>query len=188
LSAHRCRHVRALDRLEADRPRAIRLAPGLGLLPVAIVDQHFSQRRRLARLLTALAREPGLIGIGVDEDTALVVEAGRGVEVVGHGTVTLVDASRVRSNYGDVGAERPIRLLGVRLHLCPPATPTRCRRWSVAGRRSSTRRRRSTRCGTCWSASWGHESVLAWRTHSVDAGGSSRGTYQSWSRIAHSSR
>jgi tRNA pseudouridine65 synthase len=64
---------------------------GLGLLPGAIVDQHFSERHRLPRLMAALSAQPHLLGIGVDEDTALVMGAD-GFEVVGSGGVTLIDA------------------------------------------------------------------------------------------------
>ena len=49
----------------------------------AIVDQHFSQRHRLSRLLSALAQRPDLLGVGIDEDTALVIERGQSIEVVG---------------------------------------------------------------------------------------------------------
>lgn len=65
---------------------------GLGLLPGAIVDQHFTERRRLPRLAAAVTARPGLLGIGVDEDTALIVHA-QGFEVVGRASVTLVHAA-----------------------------------------------------------------------------------------------
>ncbi|UUX94873.1 cyanophycinase [Aquabacterium sp. J223] len=67
---------------------------GLGLLPGAIVDQHFSERRRLPRLLAAVAAQPALLGIGVDEDTGLALSAD-GFDVVGSGGVTVVDARRM---------------------------------------------------------------------------------------------
>lgn len=66
-------------------------APGLGLLPEAVVDMHFTQRRRLPRLVTVIRRRPSLLGIGIDEDTAILVCGGR-FEVLGHGTVTTVEA------------------------------------------------------------------------------------------------
>lgn len=67
------------------------LSMGLGLLPRLVVDQHFAQRRRLGRLWSAVARNPALLGVGIDEDTALLIEPGRALEVVGEGEVTLVD-------------------------------------------------------------------------------------------------
>ena len=66
-----------------------RVATGLDLLPGSIVDQHFLARGRKARLITALAKNPGLVGFGVDEGTALIV-SGRKIEVIGKSTVTVV--------------------------------------------------------------------------------------------------
>lgn len=103
---------------------------GLGLLPLAIVDQHFSERRRLARLLSALARRPDLLGVGIDEDTALVVERGRAIEVIGQGTVTLIDPSQARTNIDDIDAHEQIEMLGLQLHTLPAG-----HRYAVTGRR-----------------------------------------------------
>jgi cyanophycinase len=71
------------------------LAEGLGLWPEAIVDQHFVARSRLPRLLKAVIDRPQLLGIGVDESTAAVV-VGSEFEVVGSGTVTVVDARKAK--------------------------------------------------------------------------------------------
>lgn len=103
------------------RPRkdAIDTDIGLGLLPAAIVDQHFSERRRLARLLSALARRPDLLGVGIDEDTALVVERGWALEVIGQGVVTLVDPSQVRTNIDTLAQDEQIEMLGLQLHTLP---------------------------------------------------------------------
>ena len=59
------------------------LAPGLGLVNRLVIDQHFRQRDRLGRLLTALAYNPFTIGVGLDEDTAVVIDAARTIEVMG---------------------------------------------------------------------------------------------------------
>ena len=103
------------------RPRkdAIATDIGLGLLPAAIVDQHFSERRRLARLLSVLAQRPDLLGVGIDEDTALVVERGQAIEVIGQGMVTLVDPSKAVSNLDELEADELIELLGVTMHTLP---------------------------------------------------------------------
>lgn len=99
------------------RPREgmLSFGQGLGLLPGAIVDQHFSERQRLPRLLSAVSAHPELLGIGLDEDTALVIAPDGAAEVVGAGSVTLVD-----------GREQPVRppvepgaalsIVNVRLH------------------------------------------------------------------------
>lgn len=103
------------------RPRkdAIDTDIGLGLLPSAVVDQHFSERRRLARLLSALARRPDLLGVGIDEDTALVVERGQAIEVIGEGVVTLVDPSEVSTNMETLAPDQQIEMLGLQLHTLP---------------------------------------------------------------------
>ena len=71
------------------------LAQGLGLTRLAIVDQHFRERDRIGRLMTALAFNPSLIGLGVDEDTAAFIGADDVLEVVGSGGVTVLDPSEV---------------------------------------------------------------------------------------------
>jgi cyanophycinase len=106
---------------------------GLGLLSAAVVDQHFSERRRLARLLSTLALRPDLLGVGIDEDTALVVERGVAVEVIGQGAVTLVDTTEMQSNVDDVDSQAHIEMLGVVLHTLPAGRRYRVgeqpRRW-----------------------------------------------------------
>lgn len=92
---------------------------GLGLLSQAVVDQHFSERRRLARLLSTLAMRPDLLGVGIDEDTALVIERGEAMEVIGQGTVTLVDPSQMQSNVNELETLEQIEMLGVQLHVLP---------------------------------------------------------------------
>ena len=92
---------------------------GLGLLSQAVVDQHFSERRRLARLLSTLAMRPDLLGVGIDEDTALVIERGEAMDVIGKGTVTLVDPSQMQSNVNELDTLEQIEMLGVQLHVLP---------------------------------------------------------------------
>jgi cyanophycinase len=103
------------------RPRkeAVDTDIGLGLLSQAVVDQHFSERRRLARLLSTLALRPDLLGVGIDEDTALVIERGEAIEIIGRGTVTLVDPSQMQSNVNELDTLEQIEMLGVQLHLLP---------------------------------------------------------------------
>lgn len=103
------------------RPRkdAVETDIGLGLLSQAVVDQHFSERRRLARLLSTLAMRPDLLGVGIDEDTALVIERGEAMEVIGKGTVTLVDPSQMQSNVSELETLEQIEMLGVQLHVLP---------------------------------------------------------------------
>ena len=105
---------------EGSTPRAdmVTLAPGLGLTHSAIIDQHFRQRDRLGRLLTALAYNPRLIGIGLDEDTAAFIGPEDQLEVAGTGAITIVDPSEVDYSSMDSARRRdPICLLNVRLHI-----------------------------------------------------------------------
>jgi cyanophycinase len=79
----------------------LHLGPGFGLLGFrAMIDTHFTQRRRLQRLFMVIAQNPELLGLGIDEDTALVVQGHLG-EVVGRGSVTFVDGRGVRFDNAD---------------------------------------------------------------------------------------
>jgi cyanophycinase len=97
---------------------SVRLAPGLGLTNRFVIDQHFRQRDRLGRLLTALAYNPFAVGIGLDEDTAAFIGPDNSLEVEGSGAVTVVDASEVAFTSMDLVDEgQPICMLGLKLHL-----------------------------------------------------------------------
>jgi len=97
---------------------AVRLAPGLGLTNRFIIDQHFRQRDRLGRLLTALAYNPFAVGIGLDEDTAAFISPENTVNVEGSGGITVVDAAEVQfSSMDSISEGRPVCLLGVKLHI-----------------------------------------------------------------------
>lgn len=97
---------------------SVRLAPGLGLTNRFIIDQHFRQRDRLGRLLTALAYNPFAVGIGLDEDTAAFIGPDETVEVEGSGGVTIVDAADVSySSMDSVVEGQPVCMLGLRLHV-----------------------------------------------------------------------
>jgi cyanophycinase len=97
---------------------SVRLAPGLGLTNRFIIDQHFRQRDRLGRLLTALAYNPFSVGIGLDEDTAAFIGPDETVEVEGSGGVTIVDGADVSYSSMDAATEgQPVCMLGLRLHI-----------------------------------------------------------------------
>ena len=97
---------------------SVRLAPGLGLTNRFIIDQHFRQRDRLGRLLTALAYNPFAVGIGLDEDTAAFIAPDNTVHVEGSGGITVVDAAEVDfSSMDSITEGRPVCLLGVKLHI-----------------------------------------------------------------------
>lgn len=105
---------------EGGTPRhgMVTLAPGLGLTNRIIVDQHFRQRDRLGRLLTALAYNPFAIGVGLDEDTAAFIGPDEVLEVVGSGGVTIIDPAEIEfSSMHQAEKAQPVSLTGVRLHI-----------------------------------------------------------------------
>lgn len=96
----------------------VTLAPGLGLTNKVVVDQHFRQRDRLGRLLTAVSYNPFLIGLGIDEDTAAVIGPDDTIEVIGSGAVTVVDPSGLEhSTIASARAGDPVSLIDLRLHV-----------------------------------------------------------------------
>jgi cyanophycinase len=95
---------------------AVSLAPGLGLTNAVIIDQHFTQRNRLGRLLSASAYNPFLIGLGIDEDTAAFIGPNDVFEVVGSGTVTVVDAAGLtHSSMWEARPGQALTLLGLKV-------------------------------------------------------------------------
>ena len=99
-------------------PDMVTMAPGLGLTNKFIIDQHFRERDRMGRLLTALAYNPFAVGMGLDEDTAAFISNDDDVEVVGSGGITIIDPSEL--SYSSMHKARrgePVSLIGVRLHI-----------------------------------------------------------------------
>lgn len=94
------------------------LAPGLGLTNKVIIDQHFRERGRLGRLLSALSYNPFGIGLGVDEDTAAFIRPDDVIEIVGSGGITVIDPTGLQhSSMADVSRGKPVCLIGIRLHI-----------------------------------------------------------------------
>lgn len=94
------------------------LAPGLGLTNRVIVDQHFRQRDRFGRLLSAVAYNPFTIGLGLDEDTAAFIRPDNVVEVVGSGAITVVDAGALEySAMASTEEGKPVEMIGIRVHV-----------------------------------------------------------------------
>ena len=100
------------------RCNMVNLAPGLGLTNKLLIDQHFSQRDRLGRLLTALSYNPYMVGIGIDEDTGAFLNPKGIIEVVGSGMVTIVDFSHLKhSSMRNARDDSPVSLVDIRMHL-----------------------------------------------------------------------
>lgn len=92
----------------AVRPDTVELGIGFGVLPDLIIDQHFSQRERLGRLLSAIGMEPRRLGVGIDEDTAILASGGE-IEILGSGQVFILDASQLARNGVRLAAPGPVQ-------------------------------------------------------------------------------
>jgi cyanophycinase len=101
------------------KQRMAQVAAGLAVLPGVIIDQHFQQRNRLGRLLSLIAQNPSLLGLGIDEDTAGVVGPDHVMEVIGRGSITVVDGSGSETNAWEIGGHKPIMISNVVLHSLP---------------------------------------------------------------------
>jgi cyanophycinase len=99
--------------------RMANVSVGLGLLVNVVVDQHFEQRTRLGRLLAVVAQSPSLIGLGLDEDTAAVIDANDVLEVIGRGSVTIVDGTDVITDAFQTSGHKPMMVSNARLHSLP---------------------------------------------------------------------
>jgi len=101
------------------KQRMTQMSAGLGLLPGVVIDQHFEQRNRVGRLLALVAQSPSLLGIGIDEDTAALVAPKGILEVIGKGSVTILDPAHIQTDAYEVKRHRPIMVSGVVLHSLP---------------------------------------------------------------------
>jgi cyanophycinase len=102
---------------ESARIGDLHIAPGLGLVQNVIIDQHFAERGRFGRLLGAVAQNARIIGIGIDEDTAIVVQ-GDEFRVCGSGAVYIVDGGgTTHSNVAEAQPDSPLSMFDVRLHV-----------------------------------------------------------------------
>lgn len=97
---------------------AVKLSPGLGFLKNIIIDQHFSERGRISRLITAVSYNPYNLGIGIDENTAIILD-GKGIlEVYGQGSTTIVDGSQITFNeIAEVADNESFSICGVQFHV-----------------------------------------------------------------------
>jgi cyanophycinase len=95
------------------------MAPGMEFLDGVVIDQHFAQRGRLGRLVSAVAQYPHHLGLGIDEDTAVIVKDGA-FRVIGRGAVSVVDAGQVTyTNLESVRSDEALSLCGIKLHILP---------------------------------------------------------------------
>jgi cyanophycinase len=97
---------------------SVRLSPGLGFLKNVIIDQHFTERGRISRLITAVSYNPYNLGVGIDENTAIILNSEGVLEVFGAGSATIVDGSQITYNeIAEVDDNQPFSVCGVQLHV-----------------------------------------------------------------------
>lgn len=117
---------------------SIKSSEGFGLIGDVAVDTHFSARNRLARLCQFLLSGHCTKGIGLDEDTAIMVYPDLHFRVIGSGMVAVVDSSEVTgSNYNDIEAGQKIRFNRMRVGYLPPGSRFSIKKWSILDRVSS---------------------------------------------------
>ncbi|HMU33650.1 MAG TPA: cyanophycinase [Pyrinomonadaceae bacterium] len=97
---------------------AVRLSPGLGFLKNIIIDQHFTERGRISRLVTAVSYNPYNLGIGIDENTAIILDGKGLLEVFGQGSITIVDGSGITFNeIAEVADNESFSVCGIQFHI-----------------------------------------------------------------------
>lgn len=103
---------------ESPKKGIIQMSPGLGLVKDVIIDQHFAQRGRIGRLLSGIAQNPQILGIGIDEDTAIIVCRDGYLKVIGNSAVYFIDGRNI--TYTTVSEQNPDEILSmynVTLHI-----------------------------------------------------------------------
>jgi cyanophycinase len=103
---------------ESNKLSAIGMAPGLGFMENVVIDSHFAERGRMGRLLGAVSQNPKNLGIGIDEDTAIIVENGDHFRVLGSGAVYVVDGQKISySSLSEKNPEDVLSVYNVNLHV-----------------------------------------------------------------------
>jgi cyanophycinase len=103
---------------ESPNQLLVDLTDGLGIFPELLVDQHFHNRNRMARLFSAIAAHPDKLGIGIDEDTCAAFKGDGTFEVLGKGTITIIDPGRLtHTNYLEAVENSPLSLHNLTVHV-----------------------------------------------------------------------
>jgi len=105
---------------ETPKKDSLSMAPGMALIEDVVIDQHFAQRGRIGRLLSVVAQNPHYLGIGIDEDTAILINSSKCFSVLGSQTVTIVNGEGISfSNVSETGPKHPVAINDVILHVLP---------------------------------------------------------------------
>ncbi len=103
---------------ESPRKCTLKMAPGLGLINGVIIDQHFAQRGRVGRLLVGVAENPEVLGIGIDEDTSIILNKDNVLRVVGSGAVYIIDGSNISdTNVSEQHQDDMLSIFDVKMHV-----------------------------------------------------------------------
>jgi len=97
----------------------VKITTGLGFMDNVIIDSHFEKRGRFGRLAQAVAANPGCIGIGLGEDTGMLITEGNKMQAIGSGMVMIIDGHHIKhSNIADIPDGNPISVENLKVHLC----------------------------------------------------------------------
>jgi len=120
-----------------------RMSPGLGLIDSIIIDQHFRERNRVGRLVTMVSYNPGLLGLGIDEDTAAIIFADGMLEVIGRGSVLIVDGAAMASDVHSGLDRQPVTISDVKIHFVAEGSSFDLEQRTVTTWRKESRTRRA---------------------------------------------
>ena len=119
---------------QTPKQRMANMTAGFGLVADLIIDQHFRQRDRIGRLLMMVAQNPGLIGVGIDEDTAALIGGNETLEVIGRNSITIVDGTHLYTDVFEVKGHGGITVSGAVLHVLTPGRRFNLRRRELLDR------------------------------------------------------
>jgi len=106
------------DETKAYLKGKVELSIGFGFLKEAIIDTHFDARGRFGRLVQAIAAQPGAVGIGLDEDTGVIIEKGTKMRAIGSSSVVIVDGTGIsHNNIADIRGGMPISVANLVVHI-----------------------------------------------------------------------
>jgi cyanophycinase len=106
------------DETKAYLKGKVELGIGFGFLQEVIIDTHFDARGRFGRLVQAIAAQPGAVGIGLDEDTGIIIERGTKVKAIGSSSVVIVDGTSIsHNNIADIRSGMPISVASLKVHI-----------------------------------------------------------------------
>ncbi len=106
------------DDEESPKKCTLKMSPGLGLIENVIIDQHFAQRGRIGRILAGIAQNPFILGIGIDEDTAMIVNNNSILKVIGSGAIYIIDGREITyTNVSEQYQEEVLSIFNVKMHI-----------------------------------------------------------------------